>query len=88
MRAKGPFTYGVESHAANVTSGNLVPGEPYIGSNGETYHVIRVATDGQPDSEPLQEHWKPGRYDLRCSACWLGYSHSRAAHRLSVARNR
>jgi hypothetical protein len=51
--------------------------ETYQGSDGMTRRVLRAGFD---DKSPIYAHWQPGRYDSRCSSCWLGFSHSEAKH--------
>ena len=36
------------------------------------------------DTSPLYSHWQPGKYDPRCSCCYLGFAHSEAKHQSGI----
>ena len=73
---------------------NYVIGKPRksYGYSGYTRTDTYIPTDnteqvfaaGVDDTSPLHKHWQNGKYDSRCSCCYLGFAHSEAKHQASI----
>lgn len=60
-----------------------IQAERYTGADGMTYRVWRADKD---DKTPIHAVYPDG-YNPDCSHCWLGATHSEAAHKQQTARH-